>query len=61
MAQAPLNPTGGRARLISGKIPSEDAQWLDALVEQSGTTTSALLRRLIAVGRKHKEELLEAS
>lgn len=63
MSCVPLNPAGGRARLIAAKVPAEDAEWFDALIERSGpgTTQSAVLRQIIALARKHEEELKEAS
>ena len=63
MPRPPLNPKGGDARLVAVKIPDNDAEWIDSLIEHSGpgTSASAVLRRVITFARKHEEELLEVS
>jgi hypothetical protein len=63
MPVPPLNPKGGDARLIAGKVRDDDAEWIDSLIEHSGpgTSASAVLRRVITLARKHEEELLEVS
>ena len=56
-----LNPRDGRARVVSAKLPDNDAEWIDALVERSGAAASVVLRRVIKLAQKHEEELLEVS
>jgi hypothetical protein len=58
-----LNPRDGRARVVSAKLPDNDAEWIDTLVEHSevGATASVVMRRVVAFAREHEEELLEVS
>ena len=62
MAQAPLNPSGGNARVLSGKVRHEDAEWLDLFSHARGrrpATWYVAWWRLLA---GHEEEVLnEAS
>jgi hypothetical protein len=60
MSQKPLNPQGGEASYIAGRLPLEQAAWFDAIQRQLGGTRSDVLRSVVALAQKHEEELLEA-
>ena len=61
MAQKPLNPVGGEAPHIMGRVAFDQATWFNEICRQVGGTRSDVLRRALAVARKHEEELLEVS
>jgi len=61
MSQKPLNPVGGDAPHITGRLKLDQATWFDEIWRQVGGTRSDVLRRALAVARKHEEELLEVS
>jgi hypothetical protein len=61
MAQIPLNADGGRAPYLGARLLQDDADWINALIERSGVGKGELVRRLIAVARKHEEEVRDAA
>jgi len=61
MSQKPLNSVGGDAPHITGRLELDQATWFDEIWRQVGGTRSDVLRRALAVARKHEEELLEVS
>jgi hypothetical protein len=61
MAQKPLDPKGGASPLVSGRLHTDQAAWLNELWPHLSGSRSELLRRVVAVAQKHEEELLEVS
>ncbi len=56
-----LEVTEGRAPKLCARMATRDLSWLDELAEKVGTRRSDVLRRLVALGRDHEEELTRAS